>query len=354
MKRFLSIVLAAVLVMALAVPALGESEGAIFGTEITLVENEPTVVYDEWEVPSNVWNPLPADTNLNIGDTVTFVLGYTIPQTVEGYADSLLASIEYITTVNGVDGLEIVEAQGCPPKLECNYDIGICFPVDGYSNVELTENVCTVMASLNTDVLVVFRGTLTEEAVTGTTTVTIGQYHFPAVFSIGTVDKNEENASYNVHRSDFALVQKRAVEFRADAEGTYVSYVGLNDHYYRMVVVDDAIADFIPVDETFADNGEPIDMESELAATLTSIFDEYAEFFNISYGQTTFTDDVFLGDAEHEIFTIDFTLGGDGEPAPTDDPTIPDVPSTGAISLLGIGIVSAISGVAVMFSRKRK
>lgn len=332
MKKIFALVIAIALTLALAVPALADGEdAAVFGTELNLVANDPTVEYDEWDVPYNVWNVIPADTKLNVGDTVTLALSYTVPAAVEGYSERMLSSIEYLTSVEGIDGLTLVEAQGCPGKMQCDYEHGYCMPIPGeYSNVAVEGNVCTVMAELDSDVTVILRGTLTAETVVGSTSVTIGQYRFPAQFSLGTVDKSEANGlpAYNMHRSDFDLVQKRAVEVRADETGSYAIFAGLNNHYYRVVANDSAIEAFIPVDEDFADNGEAV-ADEERVATLTSIVDEYKDFFGFTYTQTEFTDATFIGDGTHDTFELSFTLGGNGEPAPSAEPSSEPTPCRG-------------------------
>ena len=64
MKKIFALVIAIALTLALAVPALADGEdAAVFGTELNLVANDPTVEYDEWDVPYNVWNVIPADTS---------------------------------------------------------------------------------------------------------------------------------------------------------------------------------------------------------------------------------------------------------------------------------------------------
>ena len=104
MKKIFALVIAIALTLALAVPALADGEdAAVFGTELNLVANDPTVEYDEWDVPYNVWNVIPADTKLNVGDTVTLALSYTVPAAVEGYSERMLSSIEYLTSVEGID-----------------------------------------------------------------------------------------------------------------------------------------------------------------------------------------------------------------------------------------------------------
>lgn len=91
MKKIFALVIAIALTLALAVPALADGEdAAVFGTELNLVANDPTVEYDEWDVPYNVWNVIPADTKLNVGDTVTLALSYTVPAAVEGYSERML------------------------------------------------------------------------------------------------------------------------------------------------------------------------------------------------------------------------------------------------------------------------
>ena len=143
MKKIFALVIAIALTLALAVPALADGEdAAVFGTELNLVANDPTVEYDEWDVPYNVWNVIPADTKLNVGDTVTLALSYTVPAAVEGYSERMLSSIEYLTSVEGIDGLTLVEAQGCPGKMQCDYEHGYCMPIPGeYSNVAVEGNV---------------------------------------------------------------------------------------------------------------------------------------------------------------------------------------------------------------------
>lgn len=363
MKKIFALVIAIALTLALAVPALADGEdAAVFGTELNLVANDPKVEYDEWDVPYNVWNVISADTKLNVGDTVTLALSYTVPAAVEGYSERMLSSIEYLTSVEGIDGLTLVEAQGCPGKMQCDYEHGYCMPIPGeYSNVAVEGNVCTVMAELDSDVTVILRGTLTAETVVGSTSVTIGQYRFPAQFSLGTVDKSEANGlpAYNMHRSDFDLVQKRAVEVRADETGNYAIFAGLNNHYYRVVANDSAIEAFIPVDADFADNGEAV-ADEERVATLTSIVDEYKDFFGFTYTQTEFTDATFIGDGTHDTFELSFTLGGNGEPAPSAEPSsepTPNpnpVPATGAVSIAVAGIISMVGGAAALLNRKRK
>ena len=142
------------------------------------------------------------------------------------------------------------------------------------------------------------------------------------VYIYDKVDKSEANGlpAYNMHRSDFDLVQKRAVEVRADETGSYAIFAGLNNHYYRVVANDTAIEAFIPVDEDFADNGEAV-ADEERVATLTSIVDEYKDFFGFTYTQTEFTDATFIGDGTHDTFELSFTLGGNGEPAPSAEPS---------------------------------
>lgn len=54
--------------------------------------------------------------------------------------------------------------------------------------------------------------------------------------------------------------------------------------------------------------------DEERVATLTSIVDEYKDFFGFTYTQTEFTDATFIGDGTHDTFELSFTLGGNGEP----------------------------------------
>ncbi len=358
MKKLLSILLTAILLTALAVPAFAaKDEAPVFNTQLCRVANDPTVEYDEWDIPYNVWNPISDATVIHPGDTVTLMLSYQIPAEVEGYSPRLASSIEYITTVNGLENITLVEAQGCPGKVECDYDIGICFPVPGeYANVELEGNKLTVMAELNSDVKVIIRGTATEEYVTGSTAVTIGQYRFPAKFEIGTVDKGEANGfpSYNVHWSDFTLVQKRAVEYRVqEGMDEYTTFVAKNNHYHRYDPEND---DFIPVNDNFEDIDLPIDHESDMYEALYDTLTSVIEYFDLTNDQIQFNDADFLGEAEHYSFEYPFEFGGDEEPVepePTEAPVDPTVPPTGAASLALIGAASA-AFAGVLISRRKK
>ena len=362
MKKLLTALIALALVFAMAVPALAHKDAPIFNASFHLVDNEPTVEYDEWDIPYNVWNAIPDDTAIHAGDTVTMVLNYTVPETVDGYDERLAASIEFITSIEGVSDLTLVEAQGCPGKLECDYDIGICYPIAGeYANVELNGNELKVMAELNSSVAVVVRGTADADRITGSTDVTIGQYRFPAQFSLCTVDKANANGypSYNAHWSDFALVQKRAVEFRTEDGENYTMFAAKNNHYYRYVPEGKSIGEFIPVDENFADNGEPLSHEDEMYQNLSDILTNVIEFFSLSFEQTAFADSDFIGEGEHYTFSYPFEFGSD-EPAPTDAPVTeepaptedPGTPPTGAISLSFIGAAVIAGGAAVLVRRK--
>ncbi|MBQ1685743.1 MAG: hypothetical protein II072_09570 [Clostridia bacterium] len=383
MKKLVSLLLALMLVSALAAPAFAEGEAPVFDASFHLVNNEPSVVYDEWDIPCNVWDAIPDNTPIHSGDTVTMALTYTVPEEVEGYDARLAGSLEFVTEINGVSGLSLVEAQGCPPKLNCDYDIGICYPVPGeYANVELDGNTLTVMAELGSEVCVVVRGTADSDTVTGSTDVTIGQYRFPAQFSLCTVDKAEANGfpSYNAHWSDFNLVQKRAVEFRSFDGGVYDKFVALNNHYFRMAVGDEGIEDFVPVDDDFFDSGDPIAHDDDRFAILSDIFENVKDFFGLDYGQTEFSDETFIGDGEHYTFSYPFEFGGEdvgpadpteepaepteepapaeptAEPAPaepTPEPGAPEVPGTGTVSLAILGILAITAGAGIVVSRKK-
>lgn len=383
MKKLVSLLLALTLVSALAAAAFAEGEAPVFDVSFHLVNNEPSVVYDEWDIPCNVWDAIPDSTPIHAGDTVTMALTYTVPAEVEGYEPRLTGSLEFITEMSGISGLTLVEAQGCPPKLNCDYEIGICFPVPGeYANVELDGNTLTVMAELDSTVCVVVRGTAEGDTITGTTDVTIGQYRFPAQFSLCTVDKEEAKGlpSYNAHWSDFTLVQKRAVEFRSLDEAVYDKFVALNNHYFRMVANEEGIEDFIPVDDDFMDSGDPLAHDDERFAILSDIFENVKDFFGIGYTETEITDETFIGNGEHYTFSYPFEFGGEdvppaepteepaepteepapveptAEPAPaepTPEPGTPEVPGTGTVSLAILGIFAIVSGAGIVVSRKK-
>lgn len=387
MKKFFAMLIALAMIAALGVPALA-SEQPVFSTDFMRVENDPTVEYDEWEIPYNVWTPVTSDTPVTVGETVTMQLTYFVPDEVEGYDERLLGSIEYLTEINGIDEIELVEAYGCDPLLNCDYEIGICIPVPGeYANIEHEGTTLRVMAELGSVVSVIVRGTATADHITGIMQVTIGQHDFPAYFYEKVVDKKGEGI-YNVHWSDFMLVQKRSVECRPGS-----IFVGLNNHYYRMVAERGASA-FIPVDENFEDCGEAIDAGSELFATLSDIFETVHQEFGIGYDQVSFTDADFIGDGEHYSFEYPYDFGANGEAEPTEEPAPADpteepapadpteapaepteepapadpteapapadptpapapVPATGTVSIAVLGIAAAVSGAAAILSRKK-
>lgn len=318
MKKIISLLIAVAMIAVLGVPALASEQLPIFGTEFVRVENEPTVEYDEWEIPYNVWTPVAENTAIAVGDTVTMVLTYAVPAEVEGYDARLVGSIEYLTEIEGIDEIELVEAYGCDPRLNCDYEIGICVPVPGeYANIEHDGTTLKVMAELGSNVTVVVRGTATADHVIGSMNVTIGQRSFPAYFYEKVVDKTGEG-SYNVHWSDFTAVQKRSVECRPDN-----IFVGLNNHYYRMAAGRGASA-FIPVDENFEDCGDAIDNGSELFATLSDIFETVHAEFGIDYNQVSFTDEDFIGSGEHYSFEYPYDFGANGDAEPTEEPAPAD------------------------------
>ena len=123
MKKIISVLIAVLMISALCVPALADrnakEEANIFDTAFTLVGNEPTIEYDDWGIPYNVW--VPSTEPFAAGDTVTFTLTYTVPETIEEYDPKLLGSIEFLTSYEGIAELELVEAFGCPQKVICDY-----------------------------------------------------------------------------------------------------------------------------------------------------------------------------------------------------------------------------------------
>ena len=400
MKKFFALLIAFAMIAALGVPALASNADPVFNTVFTRVENDPTVEYDEWEIPYNVWTPMADNAPIAVGDTVTMQLTYSVPASVEGYSERLLGSIEYLTEIGGIDEIELVEAWGCAPLLNCDYEIGICVPVPGeYANIEHEGTTLKVMAELGSTVSVVVRGTATADHVTGSMDVTVGQYHFPAYFYEKVVEKTGEG-SYNVHWSDFMLVQKRSVEFRPGN-----IFVGLNNHYYRMIDEQGDIQQFVPVDENFEDNGDPIGHSDGNFDTLADIFAEVSDLFGIYAYEMNFTDESFLGEGEHYTYEYPYDFGANGDAEPTEEPAPADpteepapadpteapapadpteepapadpteepapadpteapapadptsapapVPGTGTISFAVLGIAAAISGAAVCFSRRK-
>lgn len=363
MKKVFSILLAVLMMTALCVPALADEEQApMFNTSFTRVNNEPNVEYDEWDIPYNVW--VPATNAYAVGETATVVLSYSVPETVEGFEAMALGSIEYIVTLDGLTDIELVEAVGCPGKMVCDYEAGYCMPVPGeYSNVTLTDTGCIVMAELGSSVQIVLRGTVAEAAINCTADITIGQYRFPAQYMIGTSVVTLEKLAegfYNAHRSDFNLVQKRDLAFRNTENGLCELYPAINGHYYLMMAADQSIKEFIPVDDNWQVAGEPIVAGSEMFDTLTSIMEEYKELFGFCYSSAALGDGFFFDASAAQNFTVASTIqNGDAPVDPTTDAPVepsaspnPSVPSTGAFSLVFLGI-AAIAGAGVVVSRRK-
>lgn len=370
MKKLLSVIMIAVLTLALCVPALAENEPDRFNTDVYLVNNEPTIENDEWGVPYNVWTP--KTDAIVIGQPVTVVLSYNVAESVDDIDATLLGSIEYLVSFTGIEGIELVEAVGCPTKMNCDYDLGVCVPVWGeYSNVEIENDVLRVMAELDSDVQVIVRGTATAETLGATADVTIGQYTFPAQFnisnSVADVEKRADGF-YNIHRSDFTLVQKRDLALVNNAMGGCDMYAAINGHYYSVLVENAAIVGFVPVefdeeDSFFYEVGDPIDSSDELYATLTNIVDEYKDFFGFGYDISSVDDSMFLANAEDIVaFSSDFVLEVSEAPVETTapvesenpaDPSNP-IPGTGSVALVGVGIAALVSGAGIALSRSKE
>lgn len=366
MKKIFSILIAVLMLSALCIPALAEkeAESPIFNTSFTRVNNEPNVEYDQWDIPYNVW--VPATTPFAIGDTATILLSYSVPATVEGFDAKALSSIEFITALEGLTNIELVEALGCPGKMECDYEAGYCMPIPGeYSNITVTDSGCVVMAELNSSVQIVLRGTVTAEAINCTANITIGQYRFPAQYMIGTsvvsLEKYAEGF-YNAHRSDFNRVQKRDLAFRNTENGLCNLYPAINGHYYFAVPGDQTVSKFIPVDENWQEAGDAVQAGDEMFDTLFSIMEEYKDLFGFCYNCAAIIDEFFFDASLAQSFTVASTIqnGGEAPVDPTTDapvnpaePSNPTVPSTGAFSLVFLGI-AAIAGAGAIVSRRKE
>ena len=85
MKKFFALLIAFAMIAVLGVPAFADNAEPIFNTVFTRVENEPTVEYDEWEIPYNVWTPMENSAPVAIGDTVTMRISYTVPSETEDF-----------------------------------------------------------------------------------------------------------------------------------------------------------------------------------------------------------------------------------------------------------------------------
>lgn len=354
MKKIFSIILAAMLLFTISASAsvLAETpeKQNIFDLSLELLNNEPTVAEDEYGDEYNVWEAIDSNTALKVGDTVTFRLSYVIPEAIDGFTAEELECIEFLITANGVDELEVVEASGCDPKFECNYEAGFCMPLEGYGNVSVDGNVCTVYDTADANVSIIFTGSVSAVAASLDVKVTIGQYRFPAIFSVGTVTKEEVDGAptYNVHRSSTSPVQKRAMEFRNG-----MGYVGLNNHYYILEMEDD-LHMFTEVDADFnpTDNIICAELDETIGAALLDIYTEYTTFFNItSFAEVN--DETFLSGYNHSVSDVSFTLGGSADVTP-DNPDNPNPPATGAVSLAAIGVAAILGGAALTVTRKNK
>lgn len=328
MKKFIAILTAA-LMLAAAVPAfaftgfdeepempvVSSASEEFFPVTVTRMENEPVVIEPEhpWEEPVNEWVPMEEETPFAAGDTVTFACEIAVPETIEGFDEEALSSIEAKFDFSGVDEMEIVDAINAERNVVCDFEIGICYPMPGYGNVSIEEGCVVIDALLNKTVTVIVQGTASSESVSCGSTVTIGQYELPAHFSVGKLAYEED--CYFIYYKDTVNVQMRGMKFFAE-DGVFDHYlVYFNNHDYVREEDDGTVVYF--------EEGHEDDFifEGEVFDALELAYDTYMGFFGFTDDDIgdVMTDSVFLYGCEPVRFETEFTFGaGEEEPLPGD------------------------------------
>ena len=365
MKRFLAILAAMALLFA-AVPALAFTgfdsdpgapevtavENALFDYSITRVENDPETSENDWGEVVYTWIPMANDAPVAAGDTVTLLVEITVPENIEGFTAEELEQIELFVVFEGLSDIEIVTAVGADANYDCDYDAGVCFPLDGYGNIELDEDSVTILPHLNSTMQVVVRGVAEGASINCVANTIVGQFGLPTHFSVGKLDVTDDCAYY-VYFKDIFNVQIRGMKFYAE-DGLFTHYyVCLNNHDY---IRSEDGSSFTSVEDPSVVITEGVKFEA-----LTLAYETYMNFFGFEDDgvNDVLTVGVLLNGANPKCCENTIVIGSEGdEPVdPTDPPVNPTPvtpPQTGAVSLAVIGVIALASGAGVVLFRRKK
>ena len=329
-----ALVLAAACVSALAftgfesdpgMPAVEVSEAAFFEAALLRVENEPVEEENEWGETVYTWNYMDENASIAAGDAVTLSCELHIPSQIEGFSAEALNEIKVAFDFGGsLEDVEIVDAYGCDPNIECDYDAGYCYYLPGFGNVAVEDGAVVIDAHVNTNVQIIVRGTAAAEQVVCDYSSTVGQYQLPAHFSCGKLTKSDArgSAAYYVYDKDVMMVQIRGMKF--------IAVDGVFDHYY--VCLNDK--DYVRAEDgssyTQVIDPSVVYTEGERFEALELAYNTFMNFFGFTDDgiQDVMTDGVFLMDCGAERFEDVFTVGGSSSPVePTDEPVEPTEPA---------------------------
>lgn len=384
MKRVSIFILAIALTLCLCVPAMAisgvdepappEAPAALaegtFDAELTLVGNTPTVEEDDDFNEVNIWTEIDEKTEYKVGDEVTFILYYNIPDAPDGFTEEELANIMFTITSKGLKDVEIFEEDGLEIKIECDYTTGMCQMLEGYGNVEVSGDTYRIAGYPGREVMVVFKAKVAEKDASVELKTTVGQYDLPTSFTAGklsfknkyaTIDNNAY-AAYSMEYENKEAVYKDAVDFLVKEKGAECEHIivtHITDAY--AVVTPELYADaegfgFAPYTNGVI-NFEGIITSGDTFNTLNAIFEKYMTFFGFAIENSGVLDDgVFVNgfNSYQNNDIITFNVAGEGgqtEPTPTPDP---DPPKTGAASMILIGAAVAGAGIIGVGAIRRK
>ena len=365
MKKLLALLTAAVLVMAALpvfaftgydeAPDMPEAEvvsDPFFECELIRMENEPEENETPWGETYNEWIPMGSDPKAAAGETVTYAVEYSIPDSIEGFTEEELNQITLIMSFTGIEDIEIVEATGLEANIYCDYETGNCYPLPGYGNAEAEGSVLTVEPKLNTQVQIIIRGAATGDDASCEIEETVGQLSLPTHYSVGKVTKID--GGYYVYYKDTYAVQIRGMKFLTDGDDFDHYYVCLNDIDYIRSTEEKGVS-YTRVDDPSVVFTEGVKFEA-----LERGYNEVMEFFGFSDDEVSdvMTDSVFLTGSEPKTYTGTVELMTDeAEPEPTEptdpEPTEPVAPpQTGAVSIAFIGVAAILCGAGIALSKK--
>lgn len=392
MKKTVSIIVAVLLLMA-AVPAFAFTgyteapepvdpeivEEPLFEVNLVRMENDPETAETPWGETYNTWIPMGSDPAAEIGETVTYAVEYQVPAAIEGVDSEALNQITLLASFLCLENLEIVEATGLEPNMTCDYEAGYCYPLPGYGNAEIEDNLLLVEPKLNSSAQIIVRGVVCEGMSEFMYAESVGQGSLPTHFSVGKVDVID--GGYYVYEKDFSAVQVRGMKFFTEGDLYDHYYVCLNDiDYIRSV-------DTKGVSYTRADDPSVVFTEGSKFEALERGYNDVMGFFGFTDDDVkdVMTDTVFLDGCECKVYIGSMDILNDGtdpvdptepapvdptepapvdptEPAPVDptepgDPEVPPVPAppaTGAVSIAVLGIVSVLAGAGFVAARRKE
>ena len=319
MKKLIAILTAALMLLAAvptlaftgfdeapAMPEIAYASEEFFPASVTRMENEPEETQNQFGETVRTWVPYTGDANyVPVGEVVTYACEIEVPETLEGFSEEALESIEALFDFEGFESLELVEAMGADPNYECDYELGFCYPLPGYGNVSLVGSCLEIDARLSSHVTAIVQGIAASERIACTHTVTVGQYKLPAHFSIGKL--SYEDGCYFIYYKDTDSVQMRGMKFY-EVDGVFDHYtVYYNNHdYERDLDGGDAVYNEVGNDEEFIFDGELYD-------TLEFAYNTVMRFFGFADDgmKDALTDSVFLYGSSPVRFEKHFELCSD-------------------------------------------